>query len=73
MLTLYRRRPSAQTISGLPAHQVNWRAANDASLDDDDPLATARGIVTGVILGVAVWAILAGLAWWVVHLLATGA
>lgn len=72
MFTLHSRRPPAQTISGLPAHQVNWRAANDASLDDHDPLAGARGIANGVALGVACW-VLIGFVWWIVHLLATGA
>lgn len=71
MLTLRTRRP-ARTISGLDAHQVNWRAANDPSLDDD-PFAAARGMVTGAILGVVAWAVLAGLTWWAVHLLVTGA
>ncbi len=69
MLILRTRRP-ARTISGLHAHQVNWHAANDH--DVDDPLATARGLVNGVLLGVALW-IVAGFAWWIVHLLATGA
>jgi hypothetical protein len=72
MFTLHSRRPPAQTISGLPAHQVNWRAANDPSLDDDDPMAGAHGIVNGVALGIACW-VLIGFVWWVVHLLVTGA
>lgn len=67
MLTLHRRRRIAQTIVGLDAHQVNWRAANDPNMADE-PLDAARGMVNGVALGLAVW-VLIGFVLWVVALL----
>jgi hypothetical protein len=70
MLTLHRRRRIGETITGLPAHQVNWRAANDPRVDDT--FDAARGMVNGVALGLGLWALI-GFVWWVVHLLATGA
>jgi hypothetical protein len=46
-------------------HSESWRDQQA----DDDRLDAARGIITAIALGAALWGALAGLAWWALGLL----
>lgn len=52
---------ASPTPSGGPASGVS-------SGTRDDPLATARGLANGVLLGIPLWAAIGGLGWCVVWL-----
>ena len=66
MLTLQSRRPPAQTIAGLQAHQQNMRAANDEPLPTPRPFyrpeITLGEAAFMAIAGTAIVAVMHGLA-----------
>lgn len=53
------RHPAADHSAGA-RRLVN---ARQPRLYDDDPLAAARGLIVGIPIGIALWALIA-LAWW---------
>lgn len=44
-----------------PPHAQSWRAANDEQ--EDDALRAARGIINALVIGAALWALLAVAIW----------
>jgi hypothetical protein len=64
MLTLHKRRRIAGTVTyttANPPHAQSWRAANDEQ--EDDALRAARGIINALVIGAALWALLAVGVW----------
>jgi hypothetical protein len=48
-------------------HSQSWRELNPR---DDEDRAILRGVVMGCLLSVPAWAVIVGLVWWVITLLA---
>ncbi len=58
MTTMFKRRRFGDTRFDDPApHAQSWRAANDEG--EDDALRAARGIINALVIGGAMWALLA--------------
>lgn len=63
-LHLRTRRKIAGTVTyttANPPHAQSWRAANDEQ--EDDALRAARGIINALVIGAALWALLAVSVW----------
>ena len=59
MLTLHKRRRIAGTVTyttANPPHAQSWRAAND---EQEDALRVAKGMINALVIGAALWALLA--------------
>ena len=59
MLTLHKRRRIAGTVTyttATPPHAQSWRAAND---EQEDALRVAKGMINALVIGAALWALLA--------------
>ncbi len=64
MLTLHKRRRIAGTVTyttANPPHAQSWRAANDEQ--EDDALRVAKGMINALVIGAALWALLAVSVW----------
>ena len=64
MLTLHKRRRIAGTVTyttANPPHAQSWRAANDEG--QEDALRVAKGMINALVIGAALWALLAVSVW----------
>jgi hypothetical protein len=64
VLTLHKRRRIAGTVTyttANPPHAQSWRAANDEQ--EDDALRVAKGMINALVIGAALWALLAVSVW----------
>ncbi len=63
MMTLHQRRRAAHTTHGTESHNRYWRdCANDNSAEDD-ALRVAKGMINALVIGAALWALLAVSVW----------